>query len=67
MNKLQKCAAGAMAVMAATVSTAAMAAGDASVKTGIQNASADGSEVGWLVVGVVAVFFGIRMVKSMLR
>lgn len=65
--KFQKLIAGGVGLSAALVSASAMAAVDESITNAIKAAGNDGSTVGWAVVGVVAVFFGIRMVKGMLR
>lgn len=37
-----------------------------SVKTSLQGAQADGMEVGWLVVGILAAIFVIKIVKRFL-
>lgn len=39
----------------------------ASVKDAIGDAKEDGLEVGWLVVGVVAALFAVKIVKGLLR
>lgn len=58
-----------MAVFAAPLFFAAQAhaALDESIKDAISSAKADGLEAGWLVLGVIAALFVIRIVKGLLR
>ena len=63
MNKFVKFT----AATAALVPAFAMAAVDEGVKTSITASQADGLEVGWLIVGVFAAMFVIKLVKGMIR
>lgn len=63
MNKFVKFT----AATAALVPALAMAAVDESVKASITASQADGLEVGWLIVGVFAAMFVIKLVKGMIR
>lgn len=63
MNKFVKFT----AATAALVPALAMAAVDESVKASIRASQVDGLEVGWLIVGVFAAMFVIKLVKGMIR
>ena len=63
MNKFVKFT----AATAALVPALSMAAVDAGVKASITASQADGLEVGWLIVGVFAAMFVIKLVKGMIR
>ncbi len=73
MNQLKKYAPRVNATKAAigtglmTLAVTANAALDESVKTAIDGAKADGLEAGWLVVGVIAALFVVKIVKGLLR
>lgn len=49
------------------ISASAYAALPESVKTSIEASKTDSMEAGWLVVGVIAALFVIRIVKGLLR
>lgn len=73
MNKLKKYApnlsnaikVGAGGVL--MISASAYAALPESAKTSLEGAKADGLEAGWIVVGVVAALFVIKIVKGLIR